>query len=167
LKAAALSITEKMNHKQVCEDFIIAIQIQEVLDEEEKSAIFSPPSVPEEWKYAPPEEYSSQLQIAKEDIISLYQLGENVSDLINIYLGEHPEEADEFGTLLSDAVSSYSIMFNVKTYTPKKPDSPEDIFEIDYLASYDSEDQDGLSDDDLIDECTNITYADERISFSE
>jgi len=172
LKAVALSIAEKNYHKQICEDFVIAIQLEEVLEDSVPTIPKTTTTTADEWeddwkennnygtsaKKYDEKEWSCQLQIAKEDIISLYQMGEDVSGLINVYLGEHPQEADSFTKLLEDAVSSYSIMFNVKTYTPKKPDH-EEIFEIDYLEdSYDSDDN--LSDDG--DECTDMNYLDEQ-----
>jgi predicted Zn-dependent protease with MMP-like domain len=157
LKAVALAIAEKNYQKQICEDFVFAIQFQDVLDDDDL-----PPPKPKAapvWKFddKPSDQWSYQLQISKEDIIALYQSGEDVSGLINVYLGEHPEEAEIFGKQLEDAVSSFSIMFNVKTYTPKKPDPPEEIFEIDYLGEYDS---DGLSDDD--DDYLDMNYVDEQ-----
>jgi len=169
LKAVALSIAEKNYHKQICEDFVIAIQLEEVLEDEITTIPKTTTTTDDEWnddwnhqnnqqKYDQ-KEWTCQLQISKEDIISLYQIGEDVTGLVNVYLGEHPEEADTFSKLLEDAVSSYSIMFNVKTYTPKKPDPEDDIFEIDYLDSYDSEDF--LSDDDEYTDL-DMNYVDEQ-----
>jgi hypothetical protein len=163
IKAAAIAIVEKNNQKQICEDFVFAIQFQDVLDDDDDDFTPAKPKVDNTWKYyedkqEDQKQWSYQLQISREDIIALYQSGEDVSGLINVYLGEHPEEAEIFGKQLEDAVSSYSIMFNVKTYTPKKPDPPEEIFEIDYNDEYDSED--GLSDDD--DDYIDMNYVDEQ-----
>jgi hypothetical protein len=120
---------------QEMEDFLFALQLQEIPEEEEKPQ--------KEWDVD-----SEKYDVKPEEIVKLYQEGQPlVEDYVDVFLALHPHEMEHLQTILNDAVASRSISFNVEEYLLQKakeeslPRIVEEPFDINYL-SYESEDLD-------------------------
>jgi len=117
-----------------------AIQLENIFEADSSQKTMPVKQMPTQ--IAPPD---SNDYLTKEEIILLLKEGQPVEEFVNFYIALNPAEIGELETLLSNEVSSQSILINVQEflyqYQQPKPRVVEEDFTIDYFDPEDEEEE--------------------------